>query len=381
MQTTAHEETPGKETIMDDRLFKASKMLLTLAKHMLGEAVARAVPNYQELSNLSDELSTREAEVADFIVPNLDANGDINISGWESAHVAITSIWDAPESAFVEGLLPKFVFNQAKRRRLEVADYLMFRLFFKTYDDTIFHPTADGEWGLWGLTGLQWFGKSVFLHCLALKRVFGARDTLVVWVPTCPETMYHVNVLLVDGFYRGCHARELNGIPFMNNPNLVKTSLDKMKSFAETNGKKLLIIIDQMNSKLECFDSLKRCLKGCVLCFDGRGHRVLLSSSRTGGTATPIFGEACQDLRPLDHFLSLNEIELVKCQHPDSNNLDLLANSEWHEHESHCLRFSSFRLTFQPHMITESRRALLRLILSHSSRQKPRSPNKTLELP
>eukprot|EP00978_Attheya_sp_CCMP212_P003129 scaffold6436_cov52-Attheya_sp.AAC.4 len=311
-------------------------MLLTHAEHALNEAVARAVPNYQELSNLSNELRTRKAEVADFIVPRLDGNGDIDISGWESAHVAITSIWDAPESAFVEGLLPKFVVTQAKRRRLEVADYLMFRPFFKTYDDTIFHPTADGERGLWGLTGPQGFGKSVFLHCLALKWAFGAGDTLVVWVPACPATMYDVNVLLAHGFYRGCRARDLNGIPFMKNSNSVETSLDQMQSFAETNGKRLLIIIDQMNRKLESFDSLKQCLRDYVLGFNGQGHRVLLSSS-TSGTVTPIFGETCQHLRPLDHCLSVNEIELVKGRHPDSNNFHLL--EIFLERDEHYVRY------------------------------------------
>jgi hypothetical protein len=168
----------------------------------------------------------------------------------------------------------------------------------------------------------------VFLHCLALKRAFGAGDTLVVWVPTCPETIYNVNVSSAVAFYRGCHARRLDGIPFMRKSNSVEMSLDQMRTFAETKGKKVLIIIDQMNRKLKVFDSLKQCLKDYVLDFNGRGHRVILASS-TSGTATPIFGEAFQDLRPLDHFLSSTEIDLVKGQHPDSNNLNLLANSEW----------------------------------------------------
>eukprot|EP00978_Attheya_sp_CCMP212_P041131 scaffold232018_cov45-Attheya_sp.AAC.1 len=258
---------------MDYMDFNVSKVLLTHAEHVLDEAVARAraVPNYWELSNLSNELRTRKAEVADFIVPNLDGNGDIDISGWESAHVDITIIWDET----------KFVSNQAKLRRLGVADNLLSQPFFKIYDDTIFHPTAEGERGLTGLTGPQGFGKSVF----ALKQAFGAGDTLVVWVPTCPETIYNVNVSLADGFYRGCRARHLNGIPYMKNSNSVQMSLNQMKSFADTNGKKLLIIIDQMNCKLECFDSLKQCIQDYVLRFDGRGHRVFLSYSTRSRTA------------------------------------------------------------------------------------------------
>jgi hypothetical protein len=114
--------------------------------------VTRAVPvPCGELVNLRDNQRQEEAEVADFIVPNLDGNGEIDISGWESAHDAITSIWEEAESTFVAGLPPRFVSNQAKRRRLEVADYLMFRPFFKTYDDTIFRPTVDGVRGLWGI--------------------------------------------------------------------------------------------------------------------------------------------------------------------------------------------------------------------------------------
>jgi hypothetical protein len=204
----------------------------------------------------------------------------------------------------------------------------MFRPFFKTYDDTIFEHTADVERGLWGLTGPQGFGKSVFLHCLALKRAFGDGNTLVVWVPACPRTMCDVNLSLADGFYRGCRARELDNIPYIMTSNTVRVSLHKMKAFAEKNGKTLLIIIDQMHRKLECFDSLKECLQDYVLTFRARGHRVLLSAS-TSGTATPIFGEECRDLPPLDNFLSAPEIELVKGKHPNSDNLDLLANSEW----------------------------------------------------
>jgi hypothetical protein len=47
-----------------------------------------------ELVNLRDNKRTYQAELADFIVPNLDGNGEIDISGWESAHHAITSIWE-----------------------------------------------------------------------------------------------------------------------------------------------------------------------------------------------------------------------------------------------------------------------------------------------
>jgi hypothetical protein len=60
------------------------------------------------------------------------------------------------------------------------------------------------------------------------------------------------------GFYRGCHARGLDDIPFMRKSNSVNISLDQMKTFAETKGKTLLIIIDQMNRKLDCFDALKK---------------------------------------------------------------------------------------------------------------------------
>jgi hypothetical protein len=108
----------------------------------------------------------------------------------------------------------------------------------------------------------------------------------------------------------------------------VEISLEEMKVFAETNGKTLLIIIDQMNRKLECFDTLNQCLRNYVLGCEVKGHRVLLSSS-TSGTAAPIFGDACQDLSPLDHFLSSTELELVKGQYVDSDNLHLLADSEW----------------------------------------------------
>jgi hypothetical protein len=71
------------ETTMDAADFIASKLLLTLANNALVEAVARAVPvlSFEELQNLRDNRRTCEADVADFIVPNLDGNGEIDISG------------------------------------------------------------------------------------------------------------------------------------------------------------------------------------------------------------------------------------------------------------------------------------------------------------
>jgi hypothetical protein len=65
---------------------------------------AAPVPN-GGLVSLVDNQRTCQAEVADFIVPNLDGNGEIDISGWERAHHAIISIWEETESTFVVGLL------------------------------------------------------------------------------------------------------------------------------------------------------------------------------------------------------------------------------------------------------------------------------------
>lgn len=78
---------------MDAAAFIATKQLLTYANNALGEAATRAVlVPIGELVSLVDNQERYQAEVADFIVPKLDGNGEIDISGWESAHHAIVRI-------------------------------------------------------------------------------------------------------------------------------------------------------------------------------------------------------------------------------------------------------------------------------------------------
>jgi hypothetical protein len=61
---------------------------------------------------------------------------------------------------------------------------------------------------------------------------------------------------------------------------------------------------------------------------EGKGHHVLMSSS-TSGTVTSIFGKACHDLPTFDHFLSPDEITLLKSHQQNPPNLDLVQDEEW----------------------------------------------------
>lgn len=127
--------------------------------------------------------------VVNFILPIFDGDGTIDIRGWREAHEAITGIWESTESTRVDVLLPKFISSQVgKRQRIESQEFWLFRPVFKQYEGQIFgeETPGDSEKLLFGLNGPQGFGKSVFLHCLALKCAF--EDNLVVWVASCPST-------------------------------------------------------------------------------------------------------------------------------------------------------------------------------------------------
>jgi hypothetical protein len=81
------------------------------------------------------------------------------------------------------------------------------------------------------LNGQQGFGKSLFLHCLALKWAF--EDNLVVWVPACPTSLAALKEASATGFYCGCQARKFGGIPCMIKLESGIKSLEKMEDFAQ----------------------------------------------------------------------------------------------------------------------------------------------------
>ena len=102
----------------------------------------------------------------------------------------------------------------------------------------------------------------------------------------------------------------------------------EMLKFAQGKETKLLVIVDQMNSHLTYFDDLKTTLTGFSAIAALQEHRVLMSSS-TSGTTGPIFGDACFDLKVFDHFITPDEITLLKARYQNSTNLDLLQGGEW----------------------------------------------------
>jgi len=155
-----------------------------------------------------------------------------NIDGWVEAQEAIIDVWDTLEPVKVDVLLPNFVSSQAgKRRRVETRDFWMFRPVFKDYEAQVFREETQG---LFALTGPQGFGKSVFLHCLALKRAFS--DNLVVWVASCPPTVSGMKQELAHAFYGGCQACGLDGIPYLKKSDDIEQSLQAIVSFATKKG-------------------------------------------------------------------------------------------------------------------------------------------------
>ena len=295
---------------MDEAEIHGWRQIYQLAKEKLEKKTSTSSTSQEDLKQSLKDLEEATEKVADFILPIFDGDGTIDINGWKDAHDAIRAAWDSNTSARVEQLLPTFRSTQGKRRRLESVGFLMFRPFFRRYEEKIFDPTNEaGKKGIFGINGPQGFGKSVFLHCLALKRAFS--DNLVVWVASCPHNLKIFKLSLATAFYRGCEAHGLNKIPYMKYSVEVIDVLRKMKAFAEQNGLPLLVIVDQMHRNLVYFEDLEKALSDLHGTFGAQGHCVLMSSS-TSGTAKPVFGEACVSLEVYDYFLSEDELVLLK---------------------------------------------------------------------
>jgi hypothetical protein len=202
-----HLLAPSTHT-MDGLLFNASSIQLVALRNQelvdvtANEGASADAVVYGAVSN----LKYAKAQVSQFIVPKRGSSEGINIDGWSAAHGALTPIWNLDAPGIAAALLPSFTSSQPKRRRTEVDNYLMLRPIFKKLEDDIFKETADGVRGLCGLTGPQGFGKSVFLHCLALKRAFGATNNLFVWISACPQSLELVKEFLALAFYSGCHC-------------------------------------------------------------------------------------------------------------------------------------------------------------------------------
>ena len=256
----------------------------------------------------------REAKdmVNDFIT------SDSNIEGWASAHKAITKVWDATEPQKVEVLLPKFVSSQAgKRQRVETLHFWIFRPVFQKYEATILE---DKTQGLYALTGPQGFGKSFFLHCLALKRAFS--DNLVLWVAACPLTVFGMKRSLATAFYCGCQALGLDKIPYLNFSHSFEQSLQIIRGFAKEKGVQLLIIIDQLYRKLVYAEGFIGALSG-LSSSDGEGYRVIVSSS-TSGTTDSVFPDFYIPLQVFEYFLSGSELKILRAHYQASPNLGLV---------------------------------------------------------
>ena len=280
---------------------------------MKNDAHAAKLANNTFESSQAVQQSLKEIREANDMVNDFITN-ESNIDGWVEAQNAIIDVWDALEPQKVEVLLPNFVSSQAgKRRRVETQDFWVFRPIFKDYEAQVFGEKTQG---LFALTGPQGFGKSVFLHCLALKRAFS--DNLVVWVASCPPTVLGMKTKLANAFYRGCQARGLDGIPYLKESDGIEQSLQAIKRFATGKGVQLLVIVDQLHRQLSYFQEMTESLVSIL-----EGHRVIVSSS-TSGTTEPVFSDFYIPLQVFDHFLSDGEIHVLKAHYQPSNNLELV---------------------------------------------------------
>ena len=281
---------------MDKLEFDGYRQLLQMAKaaHEGGrfessEALQQSLKNIREAKEMVD----------DFIEPKLDID-----DSWEEAHKAIAEVWYAQKPQKVEVLLPVFVSSQSgKRQRVETQDFWVFRPVFRHYEE---QTTRQKTQGLYALTGPQGSGKSVFLHCLALKCAF-SEPNLVVWVASCPPTVSGFKTQLADAFYRGCQARGLDGIPYLKLSDSIIDSLHAIENFATEKGALLFVIIDQLHRKLDYFEELTGSLISVLA--TGVGHRVIVSSS-TSGTTEQVFPDYYIPLPVFDHFLSDGEIDI-----------------------------------------------------------------------
>lgn len=298
---------------MDDTNYNALKELKEALKQPLPEDSTPA-----QLYERQKMWKETTADLDDVIPPVLATDGNIAVDGWSDAHDAILAAWDSESAVVVNKLLPNFTSSQAKRRRIEVYDYLMVRPVFKQYEEQIFDNVSTS---LFGLTGPQGFGKTVFLHCLALKR---ARDSLVVWIPACPRNVITFKGMLAEAFYKGCQARGLAEIPYLKRSDTVGFMLDTLKRFANEKKAKLLIIVDQMNCNLEYYGDVLSQLTDFHFSSTSTGHRLIVSSSTSGRADTSIFGSSFFPLPPFDSFLSPTEIGLLLERYPDSPNLNLV---------------------------------------------------------
>ena len=136
--------------------------------------------------------------------------------------------------------------------------------------------------------------------------------------------------VLAKAFYSGCQARGLTGIPYMKFSYSISEFLQEMLTFATSNNESMFLIVDQMDRRLEFFETLKSAL---VNVFGlprnvRRGHRVLMSAS-TSGTTAPIFGQACFPLPVFDHVLSNSEIKLLSSIFPSSPNWQFVQGKEF----------------------------------------------------
>ena len=143
------------------------------------------------------------AKIADLIRPSDWTT--IPDLGWSNARTGLQAVWQSGDSKMEGCLLPRCRKLQAIRFCIESTAGLMFRPFFRK---KIFGIGAKnvhtGKKMVYGLTGPQGLGKSVFLHCLAIKR---SSDNLVVWIPFYPSEEELFKDVLATVFYSGCQAR------------------------------------------------------------------------------------------------------------------------------------------------------------------------------
>ena len=190
--------------------------------------------------------------------------------------------------------------TQHNRVRLEAQRFLLIRQpIFSRYEAAI----LDDPRQFFGLVGPQGFGKSAFLYCFAVK-YSAAPEYLVVFLPEFPpDATSFLHKSLARAFYRGCRIAQLTGYATLDDD--LGTMIQKFSDFAAENGKKLILVIDQMNANASHFSSTLMVLRGV------NRVKVVLSSSTSNQVST-VFGSTYETLKRYSFRLSLAEATLLQ---------------------------------------------------------------------
>lgn len=197
-------------------------------------------------------------------------------------------------------ILPAISKTQGNRVRVESKQFLLIRQpTFSDYEKSILQ--SDQEF--FGLIGPQGFGKSTFLYYFSIKYSAAPRY-LVVYLPDFPADAHTVHRRLAQAFYRGCRIAQLTGYAEQTHEDSLTVLVQKFSDFAGENGRRLILVIDQMRAKASHFASTVASLR------DVSRIKLVLSSS-TSDRVSSVFGSDFLSLRRYAFKISPDEATLL----------------------------------------------------------------------